>query len=79
MSQANISSHCDLLFPNKDSLFIYNEMRALIYRLTNLIIIIEEKKNDKEIYSPCRIGHNNVDSRFGLAALSADDTRKEYR
>ena len=48
MSQANISSHCDLLFPNKDSLFIYNEIRALIYRLTNLIIIIEEKKMTKK-------------------------------
>ena len=79
MSHANISSHCDLLFPNKDSLFIYNEMRALIYHLTNLIIIIEEKKIDTKIYSPYRISHNNFDSRFGLAALSADDTRKGYR
>ena len=39
-----IYSHCDTLFPNKNLLFLYNEIRVLIYHLINLIIIIKENK-----------------------------------
>ena len=44
MSKGNIYSHCDALFPNKNLLFLYNEIRVLIYHLINLIIIIKENK-----------------------------------